>query len=150
MLWSTGSKNRKRWFVLRKKIALADLPLCRYQRTNRPALVQALMRSATQKYQADIDLMTDVANKSTFFFRRDYMLKSEFTLLPAVVADRKANPIEKKDLLNTMLLGKDPKTGQGLDDDTIVKNVSKKINPLVSPLRECIYADFVTCSCSLS
>jgi len=40
-----------------------------------------------------------------------------------VLEDRKANPIEKKDLLNVMLYGKDPKTGQGLSDDAIMRNV---------------------------
>ncbi|KAF1929899.1 fatty acid hydroxylase [Didymella exigua CBS 183.55] len=36
---------------------------------------------------------------------------------------RRAHPTEKKDLLNAMLLGRDPKTGEGLDDGTIVRNM---------------------------
>ena len=41
-----------------------------------------------------------------------------------VVADRKAHPTDKNDLLNKMLNGRDPKTGQGLSDDNITKNAS--------------------------
>lgn len=40
-----------------------------------------------------------------------------------VIADRKQNPIEKKDLLNTMLYSKDPKTGESLSDENIRNNV---------------------------
>lgn len=36
---------------------------------------------------------------------------------------RRKNPSDKKDLLNAMMKGKDPKTGEGLDDDTIIKNM---------------------------
>jgi cytochrome P450 / NADPH-cytochrome P450 reductase len=42
-----------------------------------------------------------------------------------VINERRANPIEKKDLLNTMLLSVDPKTGQRLSDDAIIKNVRR-------------------------
>lgn len=41
-----------------------------------------------------------------------------------VVAERKAHPVEKKDLLNLMLEGKDPKTGQQLSDKAISNNAS--------------------------
>ena len=41
----------------------------------------------------------------------------------AVIADRKANPTDKNDLLNRMLSGKDPKSGKGLSDDNIKNNV---------------------------
>ena len=41
----------------------------------------------------------------------------------SVVAERKANPIEKKDLLTLMLNGKDPKTGKQLTDENISNNV---------------------------
>lgn len=41
-----------------------------------------------------------------------------------VIQDRKAHPIEKKDVLNTMLYAKDPKTGKGLPEDNVMHNVS--------------------------
>jgi cytochrome P450/NADPH-cytochrome P450 reductase len=47
-----------------------------------------------------------------------------FWITCTVVADRKAHPIDKKDLLTKMLNGRDPKTGQGLSDDSITKNAS--------------------------
>ena len=40
-----------------------------------------------------------------------------------VIAERRQNPIDKKDLLQTMLSGKDAKTGEGLTDENIRNNV---------------------------
>lgn len=40
-----------------------------------------------------------------------------------VIAERRAYPIEKNDLLNKMLLGKDPKTGKKLPEKNIRYNV---------------------------
>lgn len=42
---------------------------------------------------------------------------------PAVIAERRDNPIDKNDLLNKMLLGKDQKTGKGLSEENIRNNV---------------------------
>jgi cytochrome P450/NADPH-cytochrome P450 reductase len=47
----------------------------------------------------------------------------DYDFVFAVLAARKANPIHKNDLLDKMLNGRDPKTGQGLPDDNIVSNV---------------------------
>ncbi|ESK91468.1 cytochrome p450 [Moniliophthora roreri MCA 2997] len=74
-----------------------------FSRTQRPSIVQALMSGTNAKWEADVQFMTDIADK--------------------IVNQRKENPIEKKDLLNIMLNGKDPKTGEGLSDDVIVKNL---------------------------
>jgi cytochrome P450 / NADPH-cytochrome P450 reductase len=40
-----------------------------------------------------------------------------------VVAERKARPTDKNDLLNRMLLGRDPQTGEGLSEMNVVYNV---------------------------
>lgn len=40
-----------------------------------------------------------------------------------VVAKRRAEPTDKKDLLNLMLNGRDPKTGEGMSDENIIHNV---------------------------
>ncbi|KIW06988.1 uncharacterized protein PV09_02646 [Verruconis gallopava] len=40
-----------------------------------------------------------------------------------IVAQRRANPVDKKDLLNAMLHGKDPKTGETMRDELIVANM---------------------------
>ncbi|KAF8755042.1 cytochrome P450 [Rhizoctonia solani] len=70
-----------------------------FLRSRRPTLVQALSYGANAKYAADMEIMNQLANK--------------------IVKDRKDHPSDKKDLLNAMLLGKDPQTGQGLSEENI-------------------------------
>ena len=36
---------------------------------------------------------------------------------------RKKNPEDKKDLLNALILGRDPQTGKGLTEDSILDNM---------------------------
>ncbi|KAG7093355.1 hypothetical protein E1B28_007036 [Marasmius oreades] len=74
-----------------------------FHRSNRPYIVQALMTGSNAKFEGDIKFMEEIAHK--------------------IVQHRKEHPIEKKDLLNTMLFAKDQKTGEGLSDDAIVKNL---------------------------
>ncbi|KAK0212347.1 fatty acid hydroxylase [Desarmillaria ectypa] len=74
-----------------------------FVRSKRPHLVQALMHSATAKYENDQQVMREVAN--------------------SIIANRKQNPIDKKDLLDLMLNAKDPKTGQGLSEENIGHNL---------------------------
>lgn len=73
------------------------------RRDQRTRLETMLNPSREKRYRADIALMRSVATE--------------------VVAHRRANPVEKKDLLNIMLFGKDPKTGQRLSDDSITNNM---------------------------
>lgn len=73
------------------------------RRHNRTRLERMLNSAPERQYQADIALMRSVAAE--------------------VVTDRRANPVDKKDLLNAMLFGKDLKTGQGLTDDSIMNNM---------------------------
>ncbi|KAH8751145.1 fatty acid hydroxylase [Hyaloscypha sp. PMI_1271] len=72
-------------------------------RARRPAVATYFMRSAQQKYDSDIALLKQVAKE--------------------VVAERKANPSDKKDLLNAMIKGRDPKTGEGLTDASVLNNM---------------------------
>ncbi|KAF7973316.1 hypothetical protein HWV62_15559 [Athelia sp. TMB] len=72
-------------------------------RANRPTVVQALMSGTNAKYAEDMKFMTDLANQ--------------------IIAERRAHPNDKKDSLNAMLHGKDPKTGQGLTDKSIMNNL---------------------------
>lgn len=72
-------------------------------RARRPAVANYFFRSAQQKYDADIALLKKVAAE--------------------VVAERKANPNDKRDLLNAMLKGRDPKTGEGLTEESIMNNM---------------------------
>ncbi|KAJ7187234.1 fatty acid hydroxylase [Mycena filopes] len=72
-------------------------------RARRPRVVQAVMRGSTAKYAADIKLMKDLADH--------------------IVAARKAHPIPKHDLLDTMLNSRDPKTGEAMTAESISMNL---------------------------
>ncbi|KAH8103110.1 fatty acid hydroxylase [Cristinia sonorae] len=83
--------------------AMVDFLIESGLRANRPAIVNAMMRGTTYKYEQDIKTMSDLADH--------------------IIAERKTNPIDKPDLLNAMLYGKDPKTGQRLSDESIRYNL---------------------------
>lgn len=72
-------------------------------RARRPALMNNLPTSENTQYWTDIEFLKKVAQE--------------------LVDDRRKNPVDKKDLLNAMILGKDPKTGQGLSDASIINNM---------------------------
>ncbi|EJD54245.1 NADPH-cytochrome P450 reductase-like protein [Auricularia subglabra TFB-10046 SS5] len=69
-------------------------------RSRRPGIVNRFMSSANAKYEADIKMMSDLARE--------------------IVEERRANPTEKKDLLNAMLNGRDAQTGKQLSDQSIM------------------------------
>lgn len=72
-------------------------------RSGRPAIASYFMRSAEAKYNADIKTLQDTAT--------------------TLIAARRQYPTDKKDLLNAMLNGRDPKTGEGLTDASIRNNM---------------------------
>ncbi|KAJ6087450.1 hypothetical protein N7467_006364 [Penicillium canescens] len=72
-------------------------------RARRPGLINSLPTSENNKYWTDIEYLRNLAQE--------------------LVDNRKENPVEKKDLLNALILGRDPQTGQGLTDDSIVNNM---------------------------
>lgn len=72
-------------------------------RANRLAIANIFMRGANQKYEANIEVMRSISDQ--------------------VVQRRKQNPTDKKDLLNAMLNGRDPVTGEGMTDESIVQNM---------------------------
>ena len=72
-------------------------------RSKKTHLQMMLNRGATQRYEANIALMKTVAQE--------------------VVDRRRKTPSDKKDLLNAMLFGKDPKTGERLSDETVMNNM---------------------------
>ncbi|ETN43966.1 uncharacterized protein HMPREF1541_10831 [Cyphellophora europaea CBS 101466] len=73
-------------------------------RPRRTRLEQLWNGKATRQYQENIELMRSVAQE--------------------VIDRRRANPSSKKDLLNAMLFGKDPKTGERLTDESIMNNMN--------------------------
>ncbi|KAJ5115834.1 Oxidoreductase FAD/NAD(P)-binding [Penicillium angulare] len=72
-------------------------------RARRPTLLNNLPTSENAKYWADIEYLRKLSQE--------------------LVDSRKNNPVDKKDLLNAMILGRDPQTGQGLTDSSIVDNM---------------------------
>jgi cytochrome P450/NADPH-cytochrome P450 reductase len=72
--------------------AMADFLKVSGDRARRDGITQMFYRGETQKYQEDIELL----RKTSF----------------EVINTRKQNPTDKKDLLNGMLKGVDPKTGK--------------------------------------
>ncbi|KAF7375722.1 Fatty acid hydroxylase [Mycena sanguinolenta] len=84
-------------------VAMADFLKESGKRANRPGVVQAMMRKTNAKYQADIKFMRELAE--------------------SIVATRKANPVPKHDLLDTMLNSRDPKTGQAMSEESISQNL---------------------------
>jgi cytochrome P450/NADPH-cytochrome P450 reductase len=74
------------------------------KRAVRPPFVnQHIMRGSLKQYNLDIENLRQIAAD--------------------VLAERRANPYAKKDLLSAMLDGRDPKTGEGLSDESILNNM---------------------------
>ncbi|KAJ7154351.1 fatty acid hydroxylase [Mycena crocata] len=84
-------------------VAMGDFLAESGLRANRPRVLQAVMRGTTAKYEADIKKMRDLADQ--------------------IVATRKAHPIPKHDLLDTMLNSRDPKTGEAMSAESISQNL---------------------------
>ena len=73
------------------------------RRAARPAMLKPFMRGSEKKYFDDIGIMRSIASD--------------------IINKRKANPIDKKDLLNAMLYGVDQQTGRKMTDESIVDNM---------------------------
>ena len=69
------------------------------KRANRPKFLDTFLWSSTAKLQADQQYMRQVGME--------------------IVEQRRANPSDKKDLLNAMINGVDPKTGEKLRNELI-------------------------------
>ncbi|QRV92606.1 cytochrome P450 family protein [Ceratobasidium sp. AG-Ba] len=79
--------------------AMGDFLKESFMRSRRLSVIQSLSYGANAKYAADMEIMNKLADQ--------------------IVDDRKKHPIEKKDLLNAMLLGKDSQTGEGLTEANV-------------------------------
>ncbi|KAJ7740485.1 fatty acid hydroxylase [Mycena maculata] len=90
-------------------IAMGDFLAESGARARRPCVLQAVMLGTSAKYEADIKTMRDLAEQ--------------------IVSTRKAHPIPKHDLLDTMLNSRDPKTGQAMSEESISQNLLTFLNP---------------------
>ena len=73
------------------------------QRPKRTWIESFIWRGPEQQYWQDIEYMKSVCKE--------------------LIEERRANPTEKNDLLNKLLYGRDPKTREGLSDETIINNM---------------------------
>lgn len=83
--------------------AMGDFLVESGNKTRRPPYTSIFYREADRKYERDIEILRKTA---------DDVLKA-----------RKENPTDRKDLLNAMLNGVDPKTGQKMTDESITDNL---------------------------
>ncbi|KAH9209775.1 cytochrome P450 [Leptodontidium sp. 2 PMI_412] len=67
------------------------------------------------------DFVNDLRIKSTKNYKHDIATLKKTS--QGILDHRRAHPVETDDLLNALLLGKDPQTGQGLDDEAIINNL---------------------------
>ena len=72
-------------------------------RARRPGYLAPFYRAEDAVFQQHVEYMRDLS--------------------AGIVKTRIENPKESKDLLNAMVKGKDPKTGKGLDNETIINNM---------------------------
>ena len=73
------------------------------RRALRPLLVKRLMRGSEREFQDNIQVMRKVALD--------------------IVKVQRAHPSEKKSLINSMLNGVDPKTGEKMSDESVADNM---------------------------
>ncbi|KAK5991521.1 hypothetical protein PT974_09805 [Cladobotryum mycophilum] len=73
------------------------------RRAARPNFANYLIPGSQAQFQEDIETLQKVATE--------------------VLDERLANPIDRKDLLNAMIHGKDPKSGEGLTNQSILNNM---------------------------
>ena len=84
-------------------VAMREFLLEAGRRSMRTPLVKRLMRSADKKFAEDIGVLRSISL--------------------GIVADKRAHPTDKKSLVNTMLNGKDPKTGEKMTNESIADNM---------------------------
>ncbi|KAJ5572635.1 hypothetical protein N7450_009619 [Penicillium hetheringtonii] len=73
------------------------------KRATRPGLLNNLPTAENNKYWSDIDYLRNLSRE--------------------LIQARKDNPEDKKDLLNALILGRDPQTGKGMTDESIIDNM---------------------------
>ncbi|KAH7095469.1 NADPH-cytochrome P450 reductase-like protein [Paraphoma chrysanthemicola] len=83
--------------------AMSDFLKVSGDRARRDVVTQMFYRGETQKYWEDIELLRKTSLE--------------------VIQTRRNNPTDKKDLLNGMLNGVDPKTGEKMSDESLIDNM---------------------------
>ena len=73
------------------------------RRSIRPSFLNRIMKSSDKKFFEDIEVLQSTAQQ--------------------IIADKRANPTDKKSVVNAMLNGKDPKTGEKMTNESIANNM---------------------------
>ena len=89
------------------------------KRAQRPGYMAPFHRSEDQQFFKDIEYMRELSGD--------------------LVQQRVDNPTDKKDLLNAMVKGKDPKTGENLSHDTMIDNMITFLIAGQPPILLCLY-----------
>ena len=79
-----------------------------------PSFVKAL--SSTAQWEANKKVMDDIVKKGQCYSRLQFSADIYFYL---VISDRKTSGVKYGDLLDLMLSGKDPVTGETLEEENI-------------------------------
>jgi cytochrome P450/NADPH-cytochrome P450 reductase len=83
--------------------AMADFLKVSGDRARRDPITQLFYRQESAKYWENVELLRETSSE--------------------VIRKRKQSPTDKKDLLNGMLNGEDPKTGEKMTDESIIDNM---------------------------
>ncbi|KAH7385832.1 NADPH-cytochrome P450 reductase-like protein [Pyrenochaeta sp. MPI-SDFR-AT-0127] len=83
--------------------AMADFLKVSGDRSRRDMITQMFYRAETQKYWDDVELLRKTSLE--------------------VIQTRREHPTDKKDLLNGMLNGVDPRTGEKMTDESVIDNM---------------------------
>lgn len=83
------------------------------------AMVEFLVESGKRQRRTRIEAFFNPQYEREYFRNIDLMR----SVAAEVVAYRRANPSDKKDLLNAMLFRKDPQTGERMSDQSIMDNM---------------------------
>lgn len=83
------------------------------------AMVETLTEAGLRTRRSRLEQLWNT--KPEHDFRQNIALMR--SIAQEVVDKRRSNPSDKKDLLNAMLFGKDPKTGERLTDESIMNNM---------------------------
>lgn len=84
-------------------VAMINLLRTSGERSRRAPWIRNMPSKSNKKYWEDITFMREMSQK--------------------MVDERRNHPVDKSDLLNGLILGRDPQTGQGLSDESIVDNM---------------------------
>lgn len=83
------------------------------------AMVGLLVGSGDRARRPPLLKNLPLSESTAYWHNISYLRK----LAEELVDERRRNPVEKRDLLNALVLGRDKETGKGLGDDVVINNM---------------------------